>query len=615
MAAPSSLSGATTTVKVDGNDLHTYGMIVNNIDSPPPSAKSASVSVSGRDGDFDFSKSYGVRMMTISGYIVADSNTALMSYIDSLNEFFRLRENLDSFTVIFQNQLTREWTCKYSSGLRITPLSGWYFGEKASFSITFKCVKPYAEKTTVTTITEMIHVLKNRKITYDGNVSTPITVKMKNRYQINLLEKVAGDCNEDNTLWTYSNATGSDSATNIVYGASSVKVDATADGISYAEIDVTAQIVTTKYYVFAATVFATTTGATRLTIINDGAGGDKHETFISSYYHFRFVKISAAELAGAASVKFRINTLGTGLAADFLYMDGCFIYEINATEFADDTYTPPPYITDPTGDDALPLVNPTIKMINSYNIFKVGHGDDRIGWNGGDEFSVIPDPLEPSKKCFYFRANGSPRSVSCPKIYIEGGKQYKLSFKYMCEDASANTTVKYLAFNEGPGIILATVSKKQISSTDSTWQTYEGYLHDDTVLMPTNYPVIYINIVTSAPHTGAVYFKEFMIEECAVVDEAFSDYKENEETEADFTMTLNEFDTAYMDFDVMTGKIFDYSENDISNIMSSFSGDRLLLKPGTNILKMLDYRTTISAPETKSTGSMDVVLSYRERYL
>jgi hypothetical protein len=59
----------------------------------------------------------------------------------------------------------------------------------------------------------------------------------------------------------------------------------------------------------------------------------------------------------------------------------------------------------------------------------------------------------------------------------------------------------------------------------------------------------------------------------------------------------------------------DFSVPSIANNMSTILGDRLLLIPGANTLRLLDAREGSATPHTASCGAVKAVLSYRERYL
>jgi phage-related protein len=70
-----------------------------------------------------------------------------------------------------------------------------------------------------------------------------------------------------------------------------------------------------------------------------------------------------------------------------------------------------------------------------------------------------------------------------------------------------------------------------------------------------------------------------------------------------------------VDSDFMTVTKIDDSAKTLANDMANFSGERLLLEPGVNTLRLLDARDGAVNPETASCGVIAVKLNYRARYL
>ena len=652
MAVPSALATAPTTITIDGNDLHTYGMIVTKVNNPVPKARSSSISINGRDGDFDFSKNYGSRIMSLSGYIIADTHEDLNSYLDSLKGFFRLRENNDSIILIFKDEPTKQWTCKYSGSFTNSHISKWYFGLGVKFSLSLKCVKPYAEKTTETTENIALTTIMHRPITYNGNISTPINFKIKPFKNINLLEvATSGDINQDKTLWDYlGGAVGLDNTEYFLYGASSIEVRVSTTHVApplpiYAEIDLTGTIDINKYYV-CAFYFLYEDFSNDLTMeagfINNGASGDileSSEVYFGPYpkvtsVKLFSVKISPDDMVGATEIKFRVGiTCSTFSAGERFIIDGCGVYEIDSTAYDDDDFIPALLISGETSPgDPVPLVDPSLSILK-YNLLTNGSGDSVEDWimtkglssptiTTPNDLASVTDPLTPDNNCFYVRMDSTNlQTYYSPKIYCTPNKQYKISYKHYAERLDTGRFiigVKQYTESDNSGIQQGTSfwygSELEIITVTSyplQWVTSEKYFTVGSAAS-------YFRLVLSPYDIRAdnvIYFKDIMVEESIVVDEDFSSYKKYEEINQNITAELDSDDTLYINNNSLSCTLFDDSSKTLTNAMSNFSGDRLLLNPGKNILKVNDDRINSDTPEHASSGLMSVIATYRERYL
>jgi len=614
MAAPTALSGSTTLVTIDGTDLHTYGMIVNNINNPVPRSRSSSIKIFGKHGDFDFSKKYESRSMIIEGYVIADSSSDLYSYIDSLKEFFRLRENGDSFQVIFQNQSTRYWECKYEGEFNISVMSKWYSGVAASYSLRLKCVVPYAQKTTVTTINTKLNALDFHAINYAGNIDTPINLRLSAPMDVNVAEKTIGAINTDHTLWTKSNCTGSNSSAITLYpdATGGVKFTRSAAGAFYAYVDIISQIDTDKNY--CAFVHAGINGSPKISSedlldfswINSGAGGSKTTNFNKIHASstddgdlFAFLKISSADLQGAVVAQIRLYAYaGHG---DSFSLDGLMVYEITDAELADDNFWPVPYVQDASGDDKIPLVNPSMILYNSRNICLSSHGDNVTGWTGGGQ--VVSDPILPDKSCVALYGGGSDHTTKVS--YARGAKLWQVRFKYYLPGLqTVDLDIKGWPESKNGGTY---TYDEYTLSVNTEWE--EAEYHAEAV----NSELGYIYLSFDVPSGAIMYIKEIQISDY----DTYSDleYEKNSAKEFTWTGTVDENDHLIINSDRMIGSHIDDSESEINNAIANFSGDKLLLTPGYNLLKLADSRINSANPSTASSGSANAVISYRERYL
>jgi len=622
MTTPTKLNGVTSCLKIDDIDMHTYGLIVTQINNPVPTARQVTATVDGLDGDLDFTKNIGPRVMSLSGSIIGNDHADLMANVDLIKSFFRLRQNGRNLSLIFQDQTDRYWTVRYLGGLQITPNGLWMYSRTASFSLQLKCVKPYSEATSMTSESIWLHCLKDKILTYAGTVKTPLNVELTPRAYLNLLEKDAGACNEDNTLWAYTNATGSDDTTRI-YGAKAPKVTRTAGGIFSCEKSLTlsaAVIDVTKNYVFGAYgFFAGAEGTKNLTLKAVVTGGtSKTSAFQETYFGwgFAFLKVSAANMTGASAILFQVENAGNDASFN---IDGCFIYEITAAEFSDATFFPPPYMSEPSGDDYVPPKNPEITLHRSRNIVPWQNGEYTSADWGGDagvnteNFGVVSDPFGGTDKCFLYRTlvTTGAKILLSPKIYLTGGKTYRITFDYYIEYATAAYSVNLnftgYADNDSDA---GSNSTNAFGAAGSAWATVQATY---VTLKAVNY--CRIRIVNESDVAVKLYIKNIQIVEEITPAEAYASYDKPNTKKLAYTGSIDANDSLIIDSDKITADFYDHSALTISNAMSALLMSPLFLEPGTNTLRYQDARKTSATPETESCGAVTAKLNYRKRFL
>ena len=619
MTTPAKLSGVATTVTIDGVDMHTMGMLVTSVSNPVPDPLENSVQLPGRNGPFDFTKTYGSRSIMIQGHIIADTHAQLRTNVDSIKAALRLRQNLDSMKVIFQDQTDRYWTCRYEGGFYEQFLSRWYFGRVAKYTLVLRCVKPYAEAVTPTTETFLDTIFKTKSISYAGTLPTPLTVKVQGHSLENLLEKAAdGDASEDNTEWTLANCTGSDEATG-VYG-NWVKFTRTAPGAFNAEIDVTAEIDPAKWYVFG--TFLKNDAGTTVSLLTTGGGGGGGKTSAayntSGQFNFVYVKVGPTELGTPTTVVASIDNDG---AATYSGVDGSFIYEITEAEYDDATYIPPPYTYYfLTVDGLIDLIDPDLHLSRGANLFPHENGSDVADWTGtgtAKDLESVTDPLGTGDRCWMFVADSTADTAQfySKRVYVSGGKTYKLSFKYFCEHLStADELAVYVMFyredGAGSGSGVAPVQGTEWTSVSTT---YEIAMTASEKFTGAYYAIVKVELA-SGGHTCRFYIKDIMIEEYDGVAYAAAYEKPNILTQ-NITGTVDNDDDVLIDNERMVSTFQDWSAKTLGNGASYVSGNRLMLEPGTNLLKLTDAREGSATPEIASSGCADITLSYRARYL
>jgi predicted phage tail component-like protein len=614
MTTPVKLNGAMTTVMVNGIDLHTMGMVVNQVQKSPPAARDSSLQINGKDGDFDFTNRYGARTIVISGVVVGDSNPDCASRIDAIKSFFKLKDNKGAFQVVFQNEADRYWTCRYQS-LEITGYTSWLFSHSVLFSLVLKCVKPYAESTSFIVSNLFLHSQKDVKIANYGTYDTPFMLKMSQRFYPNLLESVRGETSEDYTLWTFDNATGSDETTIKVYGAGSIKTTRMIAGAYYATINVTPAIDTAKYYIIGVSClsYPASTGALEAVI----TGGTNLSTPLSltglQNWSFAFLKISPDDLAGMTDVEFRVSNDGT---ADHFFIDGAFIYEITEDEYDDDDYFPPPYQSDTAGDDFVPPANPSLILHRNKNLYKCINGDT-TGWEeiADGEVSTICDPYNINEKCLLISTKANYDACKSGIIYLTPGKYYQFTFDYYIENMSGTFDIAFRGYScETGDVYYRTLAKITGPAENLFWTNTSG---SETInfLIPFDVNAVRLFIYQDGAGYGKIYIKNIQIVEVSAIDDAAVGYQKPDIKKITYTGSIADKDTLIIDNENFVANYFLYASNSVGNGLAALSGESLVLAPGENTLRYEDFRLSSSNPETASCGSIKCAISYRARYL
>ena len=92
-------------------------------------------------------------------------------------------------------------------------------------------------------------------------------------------------------------------------------------------------------------------------------------------------------------------------------------------------------------------------------------------------------------------------------------------------------------------------------------------------------------------------------------------YAKYDATNLKWTGTLLSRDMLIVDSDNFIAQRMVGTTGAMENAMSGISGTPIFLKPGDNYIKLLDKRYGFGDPEIQSAGTLDVAISYRERYL
>lgn len=618
MSIPTKLVGATNTITVDGVDLHTMGMIVLDVKNPPPAARDSSSQIPQRDGDFDFTTHYGPRYMTLSGSIIGNTNADCLANIDALKSFFRLRKDRGTFQVIFQNQTDRYWTCRLQS-FDVGSYGKWFSGHSAAFSLSMKCVKPYAEALAVTTVNAFMHCNKNQVISYSGTVDAPMTLRITQRKYENLLEYTHPDCNEDYAAgWSFSNATGSNAiAAQSLFGEACPKATRSGAGTFYAELDAGTHLLSSRYYVFGAYMRIDQAFTDHLyAIINGGTNVSAQFSPVAGVmdWYFAFLKISPAQLSGMSSVKFRLDNSGS---ASSFCIDGAFIYEITAVEYNDSYYFPPPYQNVAAPNWFLPPKNPSLILHKNLNLFQWKNGD-LSAWESVGE-SILPDivcdPIEPGEKCLMVNAQESNDMCISGIIYVTPGEIYQMTFDYFIEKLDGTFFIGFGGFsNEGKPQFYHELAKIVSPEAGIAWvhnYTSEPY----RFLIPAECGSLRFIVHQAGAGSLKLYLKNLQIAKPVLITDPVIPYVNPDIAQLSYTGTIANDDTLLIDNDSFTSEYYANATKLVSNGMAAISGVPLLLCPGANTLRYLDARYGAEWPESESSGSVNCSISYRARYL
>jgi hypothetical protein len=116
-----------------------------------------------------------------------------------------------------------------------------------------------------------------------------------------------------------------------------------------------------------------------------------------------------------------------------------------------------------------------------------------------------------------------------------------------------------------------------------------------------------------------MYVKYMQVKEVAVAGGTAATYEKHVSSLIEWNSTLDESDVLSINSDSLVVTHLDSSADTAGNGLASFSGEKgLFLQPGSNVLKFIDDRdgrTKAQNPEKASAGSVNLVLSYRTRYL
>ena len=629
MVAPKALTGAPVTITVDGVDLHKYGLIVNNVHNPLPSAVESIIQLKNRDGAFDFTNCYGSRVMTISGEIIADNHDGLNNNIDGLNSLFRLKSDKTGIKVIFSDKSDRVWTCRYSSfDVQTKTLKN--YGRTANYTLTLSCLKPWSESTTPRYGYARISINKNLHIIYSGTMRTPLNYTMLMGHfdgRINYLD-VLGDSKQA-SFWSGSNCTIGTESDPLAYDGNCVEFERVSDGsfkISSGQLLLN-YVGKSDPHVLIAKV--RTRATITLRVVYDG-NITREKTILPlelNQYASGYMILYPEDLEEASQLQIEVDVLDDS-EDDEVSVDSVALYRLNDLfdqDYPYDYFVPPPYVGYVAFLKNLDL--PKLTLSSSNNIFPWKTSDGLAGfWEVESNYeeervlSIVKDPLG-IKPCllFYCRSIDSV-SATGPRVPVTKLKTYRIFFETMCtlfEKAGPVGYVKIVFYvRDETGNQLMTESQVSIEEANGVWERHfikvedlpEGAMFGEFIIAnggEVNSKVFIKNILIvdeldpDAPH-------EEYIDPVIQTQSpgGLSNYKEE--------VQVNNENMVVVRFSGNTGA---------GNGMSGFAGDRFILSPGKNVLSLRDARwsdnsnSPVENPEQQSLGTAVIIYSYTERYL
>lgn len=582
---PAKLSGMAAIVKIDGIDLHSFGMIVNRVDNPVPSVKQSMLSIPGRHGDLDFANRYGPRSITLSGAIIGDTTAQLLSNLDELNSWLRLRENRDSMQLIFQNQTDRYWRVRYEGVFNISNLGPFHIGAIVNYSIQFKCIAPYAEAVALTTATDY-HLIAGTplSINYAGNVPAPLNYSLRTFRPSNL----AVDFTEATTDWTPSANCGISAPTSPIYGTKCLLLEPT-DGAAF---NATHDVELSGGSIISAWVMSSIseTRDFKLEYETDSPGGVL-SSYLSSVVADRWYRLQIQVPDGHASggTYERINIhVGAGNSGVDVFWDGLMIRSISDDEVEDEDFFEIP-VTREDGSQ-VHSVDPTLILSRGINKLRNSFLDWTLSSAG---LSYSP---EEDVNCIVIPPLSTATSPMFPVMQT---REYTLVFwVYGGIDVDINlygdVTIGLVISSDSYSAAIGAVEKKTV-----TFTVPAGYYYAEVIM-------------TNNIGNFTFVSKVMLVESSASTSSHF----EPDIVENGYTCSLDGQRIAF-DTKNWSGAYTTEADGETASAFSVMdaNSEPLYLKPGTNELYYLDKRVGIADPDTVASGAVTISYSYRKRYL
>lgn len=159
MGRPSELAGAPVTLRINGRDIHEFGMILyNTAHLNMGGAIFPQETVPGRHGALAFQGQFQAITLLLQGVFIANTPSGLHTNIDAAKAELRALkgknfDRLSPLRLVFAGQTDRYYPCALAGDLVITPLTyRFQDGEGAGFSLPLVVLNPFALSTEETVV-------------------------------------------------------------------------------------------------------------------------------------------------------------------------------------------------------------------------------------------------------------------------------------------------------------------------------------------------------------------------------------------------------------------------------------------------------------------------------
>lgn len=604
MAAPRALTGATTTMLLDGIDMHEYGMTVISVSNPIPAPIESMVQIYGRDGALDYSRSMSVRTIMIEGEIIADSHSGLLTYIDEINKIIRLRENGNPIKLRFTDQADRYWTVRIQSSDMV------YKGLKSrgrimSYSIRFVCAKPYSEHVDMSYFYKRLSTHNALSISNFGTLKTPINISLTNTHSTNLIELSSNYNDTYRSAWaTLSNSSRAYVTASYLYGGYSTRFTQASAGAYSAAINLDSAI--TPGSDCCISCYVKYSGTDLNLLFRSGSNIVSQATVNTTYGEWGLVYLYVDGNDTSGETVFTLE-LTSDSSPDDTYFDvaGTFAYNLSSR------YDSVGDIPIPYSYDISNVVNPKINMFRGINIFPYKNGDPLTNWiDDYNILSVTKDPIG-NENVLYVQSKINGEVAFSEYIYVKSGARYHVGLERYVRQFTGNYISIYVFFYLENGDAIETEYISDEINTINVAYATENY----TVSAPSG--AVYMRLVIYNNNAQfKMCVKNIMVSVETVVDEDYPDYEEPSTQTQQYTGSIQPGDSLSIDNENGYARYESYDDGTTENAMSGFTGDQLELSPGTNYLRLTDARYGVSEdPETLSIGNLGVLYSFRRRYL
>lgn len=358
----------------------------------------------------------------------------------------------------------------------------------------------------------MNNVIKN-----NGKASVIPKFTFKGEHYVNLLGK-DGNC-ESVSNWYANNCTLTLDNSSKVLGNASFKLTATAAN-GYINYIIQDRVDKTKYYAVSAYLKNGNTAYCRLDLYFGVGGINVAGTKVTDTTNFNRVvtKLAPSNWGTATTLTLGIGT--SSAIGQYCYVDGIMLTEITAAQYADNSYTPPPYV-----ESYACLTNPYVEVRHD-NLVRNGNGEEGVAfWNSTSQGNV-----NYSNTYFVVTKTSSAAPLNVKQtLKLKPSTAY--AFRYVAKAGTIAMRTVFIHYDKFNNYILQTPDYITTATTDTimtgTFTTPPNADYTIAVMVP------YTSAITE---TGNAYVKEVMLIEGVTAPTAYKPCKiEHTVIEGQFT--------------------------------------------------------------------------------